>query len=186
MIVSQSCHIPKIWLPYNLVRNQWLPHNLENRGCLTTMIEIRSQQNWPTDSNQKPKPTSNSLSEKITIEGVSHRGQGLLSHRGQGLLSHRGQWLIHNLTLSPKIIPHSHQNQQLIPRGSQTAHDRKHDCYNSCTLCRGLCPIFTCSDFIIFQRLENLHIVMSAKAQAHFLGCASRRSLQAFTKVYSM
>jgi hypothetical protein len=58
----------------------------------------------------------------------------------------------------------------LIEGGSQTAHDREPNCYNSCTLCRGLCPVSTHSDFITFQRLENLHV--------------ARRSLHAFTKVH--
>jgi hypothetical protein len=38
------------------------------------------------------------------------------------------------------------------------------------TLCRGLCPVPTCSDLITFQQLENIYVAMPAKAQTHFLG----------------
>jgi hypothetical protein len=48
-----------------------------------------------------------------------------------------------------------------------------------------LCPVPTRSDFITFQRLENLHVAMPAKAQTQFLGCVVRRSQHTFTKVYS-
>jgi hypothetical protein len=43
-------------------------------------------------------------------------------------------------------------------------------CYNSCTLYRGLCPVPTRSDFITFQRLENLHVAMLAKRNHTFFG----------------
>jgi hypothetical protein len=36
------------------------------------------------------------------------------------------------------------------------------------------------SDSITFQWLKNLHVAMPAKAQAHFLWCAVRKSLQFF------
>jgi hypothetical protein len=82
----------------------------------------------------------------------------------------------------PTLFP----NQQLIPKGSQTADDHEHGCYNSCTLCRGLCPVLMHSDLITFQRLENLYVAMPTKAQAHFLGCAARRLLHAFANIYLM
>jgi hypothetical protein len=34
------------------------------------------------------------------------------------------------------------------------------------------------TDSITFQWLENLHVVMSAKAQSHFLWCEAKTSLQ--------
>jgi hypothetical protein len=50
-----------------------------------------------------------------------------------------------------------------------------------------LCPIPMSTDFITFRRLENLYVAMPAKPQAHFLGCAARRSLQDFfTASFSM
>jgi hypothetical protein len=41
--------------------------------------------------------------------------------------------------------------------------DYEPDCYNSCTLYRGLCSEPMHSDFITFQWLKNLHIAMPAK-----------------------
>jgi hypothetical protein len=56
--------------------------------------------------------------------------------------------------------------------------------YNSCTLCRGLCPVPTHSDFITFQRLENLHVAMPAKHNHTSFGVRPRdhyMPLQRFT-----
>jgi hypothetical protein len=58
----------------------------------------------------------------------------------------------------------------LIKGGSHTTLDREPDCYNSCTIYRGLCPVPTRSDFITFQRLENLHVAMLAKHNHTFFG----------------
>jgi hypothetical protein len=41
--------------------------------------------------------------------------------------------------------------------------DREDDYHDSFTLCRGLCPVPTHSDFMTFWRLENLHAAMPAK-----------------------
>jgi hypothetical protein len=67
----------------------------------------------------------------------------------------------------------------ILNGGGGFCHNDYHDSF---ILCRGLCPIPTHSDFITFRRLENLHVAMPTKAQAHFLWCAARRSLHAFTK----
>jgi hypothetical protein len=56
--------------------------------------------------------------------------------------------------------------------------------YNSCTLCRGLCHVPTRSDFITFQRLENLHVAMPAKHNHTSFGVRPRdhyMPLQRFT-----
>jgi hypothetical protein len=79
-------------------------------------------------------------------------------------------WLPRNLDHDTGT--HSKPNQQTIPNsnqyniisgGSQTALDHEHSYHHSLTLCRGLCPVPKHSDFITFQRLENLYVVMSSK-----------------------
>jgi hypothetical protein len=72
----------------------------------------------------------------------------------------------------------------LISRESQIAHNREHNYHDCFTLCRGLCPIPMRTNLVTFWKLENLHVATSAKGQVHCLGCAARRSLHTFTKVY--
>jgi hypothetical protein len=60
--------------------------------------------------------------------------------------------------------------------------------YNSCTLCRGLCPVPTRSNFIIFWWLENLQVAMMAKHNQTSFGVRPGdhyMPLQRFT-LYSM
>jgi hypothetical protein len=49
------------------------------------------------------------------------------------------------------------------------------------TLYRGLYPVPMSTDFITFQRLENLYVATAAKPQSHFHGCAANGSLQNFS-----
>jgi hypothetical protein len=69
----------------------------------------------------------------------------------------------------------------LILWGFQTTHNREHYYHDSRALYRGLCHVPMSSNFITFQRLENLHVVMPAKAQLYFLWCEAKRSLQEFS-----
>jgi hypothetical protein len=68
----------------------------------------------------------------------------------------------------------------LILRGSKIACNRKHDYHDSCTLCKGQCPVPMCSDFITGQVIREPPFCDSLC----FLWCMAQRSLHAVTQVY--